>query len=107
MVTVLGDGIVAGGVYSPVVEMVPTELEPPTIPFTSQVTVELVEFATVALSCAVEPSRTWPAPLTVTCTWGVTSVAELLAQPARLSAQPIERSPAIKPSKRKRRSEER
>jgi hypothetical protein len=67
IVTGLVDGTVAGGVYSPVVEMVPVEADPPVTPFTCQVTALLDSLVTVAVSCAVAPTLTWPAPLIVTC----------------------------------------
>jgi hypothetical protein len=103
IVTGLVDGSVLGGVYRPVAEIVPTELDPPAIPFTAQVTELLLELLTVALNCAVDPRRTWLAPLMVTC--GIASVAELLAQPARASAQPSNNVPASKPSRPERQSE--
>jgi hypothetical protein len=67
IVTVFGEGNVAGGVYSPVVEIVPAEFDPPGTPFTCQLTAVLVVFVTVAVSCAVAPSRTCPAPATIIC----------------------------------------
>jgi hypothetical protein len=63
-------GIVAGGVYNPAAEIVPTALEPPVIPFTCQVTAVLVSFVTVAVNWAVDPSLTWLPLLTVTCACG-------------------------------------
>jgi hypothetical protein len=66
MVTGLVAGIAAGGVYSPLVEIVPSVVDPPTTPFTCQVTPVLASLLTVAVNWAVEPSLTWPAPLTVT-----------------------------------------
>jgi hypothetical protein len=66
MVTVLGLGTVAGGVYTPAVEMVPVELDPPATLLTSQVTAAFVLFVTVAVSCTVAPSLTWLVPLTET-----------------------------------------
>ena len=50
MVKVFGLGIVAGGVYRPVVEIVPVALLPPATPFTCQVTAALVVFVTVAVN---------------------------------------------------------
>jgi hypothetical protein len=47
-------GIVAGAVYRPVAEIVPTVVLPPAVPFTLQVTAVFVEFATVAVNC-VDP----------------------------------------------------
>lgn len=51
MVTPGGDGMIAGAVYSPVAEIVPSVALPPTAPFTSQVTVVLDAPATVAWNC--------------------------------------------------------
>jgi hypothetical protein len=57
IVVVFGFGIVAGGVYKPVVEIVPVALLPPAIPFTCQVTAVLLVFETAAVNCTLEPSR--------------------------------------------------
>ncbi len=48
-VTVAGEGIIAGAVYIPEVEIVPTVVLPPATPFTCQLTVIFVELATVAV----------------------------------------------------------
>ena len=50
IVAVFGFGIAAGGVYSPVVEIVPVALLPPATPFTCQVTAVLLVFETVAVN---------------------------------------------------------
>jgi hypothetical protein len=50
-VTEAGLGGVAGAVYSPLVEIVPTVEFPPVTPFTDQVTPVLVVFVTVAVNC--------------------------------------------------------
>ena len=47
-VTVAGEGMAAGAVYAPALEIVPTVALPPATPFTCQVTAELAEFMTVA-----------------------------------------------------------
>jgi hypothetical protein len=57
MVKVFGLGILAGGVYRPVAEIVPVALLPPATPFTCQVTAVLVVFVTVADNCTVDPNR--------------------------------------------------
>ena len=55
IITVAGDGTVAGAEYNPVAEIVPTELLPPGRPLTLQVTVVVVVPVTVAVNCCVEP----------------------------------------------------
>lgn len=55
MVTVGEDGTVAGALYMPLVEMVPTVELPPATPFTVQFTAVLLVFETVALNCCVLP----------------------------------------------------
>ena len=70
MVTGLVAGIAVGGVYKPLAEIVPSVLDPPVTPFTCQVTDVDGSLVTVADSCAVDPSLTWPAPFTVTCGFG-------------------------------------
>jgi hypothetical protein len=57
MVKVFGLGILVGGVYRPVAEIVPVALLPPATPFTCQVTAVLVVFVTVADNCTVDPNR--------------------------------------------------
>jgi hypothetical protein len=51
------DGMAAGAVYKPAVEIVPVAVEPPVIPFTCQVTLLFAALATVAVNCVVVPSR--------------------------------------------------
>jgi len=51
-------GMVAGGVYRPLLLIVPFVASPPVTPFTCQVTLVFVEFATAAYSWTVDPSRT-------------------------------------------------
>jgi hypothetical protein len=83
MLTVFGEGSVAGGVYRPVAEIVPVAAAPPLTPFTSHVTAVLVLLVTVAVNCVVPPSRVWLAPLTAI--WGVAPEPEPavpLEQPA-------------------------
>lgn len=67
-VTVTGfvAGMLDGGVYTPELMIVPTELLPPLMPATCHVTAVFVRFVTVALKLAVPPSLTWLDPLTVT-----------------------------------------
>ena len=66
IVTVLGFGIAAGGVYTPLVEIVPYVLLPPAIEFTLHVTPVLVVLTTLAVKVEEVPSLTWLPPLTVT-----------------------------------------
>ena len=47
-VTVAGEGTVVGAAYNPRLEIVPTEIFPPAMPFTCQVTAVLEAFATEA-----------------------------------------------------------
>src|SRR2546427_11552479 len=54
-VTVAG---LAGAVYSPEPEIVPTVALPPVTPFTCQVTAVLLVFCTTALNCCVPPAAT-------------------------------------------------
>ncbi len=51
-------GRVAGAVYSPEVEMVPTVALPPAVPLTAQVTPVFVVPVTLAVNCCVEPVLT-------------------------------------------------
>jgi hypothetical protein len=70
--TVDGVGMVAGAVYRPAVEMIPTESLPPTTPLTLQVTVVLEVPITDAENCSVDP--VWTVPEvgdTETTTFGV------------------------------------
>jgi len=55
IITVAGDGTVAGAEYNPVAEIVPTALLPPGRPLTLQFTVVVVVPVTVAVNCCVEP----------------------------------------------------
>ncbi len=57
-VTVFGDGMTAGGVYTPEAEIVPTVPLPPAIEFTVHVTPVFVALATLAVKVELEPSRT-------------------------------------------------
>jgi hypothetical protein len=66
IVTVLGDGTLAGAVYKPVAEITPVAAEPPAAPLTCQLTALLLAPETVAVNCAVLPTRTWLAPATTT-----------------------------------------
>jgi hypothetical protein len=52
-VTVAGLGTAEGAVYSPEVEIVPTDEFPPVTPFTCQVTAVLEVPVTVAVNCCV------------------------------------------------------
>ena len=56
-VIVAGLGTVAGAVYNPEVLMVPTVEFPPSMPFTAQVMVVLVELTTLAENCSGAPVR--------------------------------------------------
>ena len=49
------EGAVAGAVYKPEVEIVPTVVFPPVVLFTCQVTAVFVEPVTVAVNCCVAP----------------------------------------------------
>lgn len=57
-VTVAGLGTVAGAVYKPAVEIVPTVLLPAVTPFTCHVTAVLLVFFRVAVNCCVVPAVT-------------------------------------------------
>jgi hypothetical protein len=99
IVTVFGDGIAGGGVYNPVAEIVPKALDPPAVPFTCQVTAVLVLFVTVAVNCAVAPSRTCPPPDTVIC--GCAAGADPpLEHPANTSKHPPAITAVIAPQAR-------
>jgi hypothetical protein len=58
IVIVAGDGTLVGALYRPTAEIVPTVAFPPVIPFTCQVTAELLAFATDAAK-ACEPKPAW------------------------------------------------
>jgi hypothetical protein len=99
IVTIPAAGIEVGGVYRPLVEIVPTVLDPPAIAFTCQVT------AMFELNCAVDPSRTSAGPLTITC--GVLDpLLTLEEHPPNPSAPLRTASPKPQPSKPKRRHED-
>ena len=55
IITVAGDGTVAGAEYNPDAEIVPTALLPPGRPLTLQVTVVVVVPVTVAVNWCAEP----------------------------------------------------
>lgn len=57
-VTPGGDGTLKGAVYTPEVDTVPMAALPPTIPLTSQVTVLLLVYSTVAVKDCVAPATT-------------------------------------------------
>jgi hypothetical protein len=56
MVTEAGDGTLAGAVYAPPAEIVPSEALPPATPSTLQVTAVLAALATVAVNVCVAPT---------------------------------------------------
>ena len=58
MVTVAGEGAVAGAVYRPELDTAPTVALPPAAPLTDQVTLVLEEPVTVAENCCVFPACT-------------------------------------------------
>ncbi len=58
MVTLAGDGRLAGAVYAPAEVIVPAAAPPPGTPFTLQVTAVFVELVTVATNVCVFPSVT-------------------------------------------------
>jgi catabolite regulation protein CreA len=58
IVTGLVAGIVAGGVYRPPAEIVPSALDPPATAFTCHVTDVLDSLITLAVNWAVDPSLT-------------------------------------------------
>ena len=55
ILTLAGDGTLAGAVYTPAALMVPTVALPPATPFTCQVTAVLVVLPSVAARVSVEP----------------------------------------------------
>jgi len=61
-VTVAGAGRVAGAVYTPLLEILPTVELPPLIPLTSQVTAVFVVFSTAAVNAWVAPVATLAVP---------------------------------------------
>ena len=81
IVIVLGLGMAAGGVYTPVAEIAPRVLLPPATEFTLQVTAVFVLLTTVAVNVAGLPSRTRLAPETLTLAgwllWGAAPPPEL------------------------------
>jgi hypothetical protein len=85
MVTFGDCGAVCGAVYSPLVEMVPTDPSPPSTPSTLQVTPVFVLPVTVATYCDVSPRVTLVAPLKVSVTvppdgMGAANVTERLCE---------------------------
>ncbi|MFQ5329106.1 MAG: hypothetical protein ACE5D4_03850, partial [Thermodesulfobacteriota bacterium] len=58
IVTVAGEGALAGAVYRPVASIVPTVALPPATPLTCQVTVVVAEPVTVSENCFVLPTST-------------------------------------------------
>jgi hypothetical protein len=70
IVTVEGWGAVAGAVYRPLAEMVPSVAFPPVTPFTLQVTRVFELPLTVAVYCEELPKVTLVAPLRVSVTVG-------------------------------------
>jgi hypothetical protein len=74
IVTVAGEGTIAGAVYNPLAEILPLVEVPPATPFTDQVTL-VSEFVlvTAAVNCIVPANRTEPlVGETVTVATGVT-----------------------------------
>ena len=63
-------GMLIGGVYAPLAEMVPVPAAPPAIPFTAHVTAESPLPPTAAASCTDDPMRTWSMPVMTTCEEG-------------------------------------
>jgi hypothetical protein len=93
IVTESGFGRVAGGVNSPVDEIVPVAVAPPTTPFTCHVTAGFVLFPTVAVSCTVDPRRTELAPVTATVTVGVGVAVVDPPAPPHPASRPIDANP--------------
>jgi hypothetical protein len=56
--TIAGEGRSAGAVYTPTLEIVPTAAFPPVTPFTLQVTLLLLVFATIAVNTCEFPNNT-------------------------------------------------
>jgi hypothetical protein len=72
-------GAVAGAVYTPKVEMVPSADDPPTTLFTSQVTAVVLVPVTVAVYWPVWLNSTFAGPLTATVTGCTVTPAEPVA----------------------------
>ena len=87
IVMLVADGMVAGAVYRPLVEMVPVTAEPPVTPLTCQETAVFVVPATVAVNCVVVPRRVEEAPETLTVICGVELAED----------DPLELQPPIQP----------
>jgi hypothetical protein len=95
IVTVFGVGIVAGGVYKPVAEIVPVALPPPATPFTCQLTAVLLVFVTAAVNCTVDPSRACAVPEIVTAGFAVgAGLPPPPEQPAAKLTKPKQSNPA-------------
>jgi hypothetical protein len=62
IVTVFGFGKEPGAVYLPAVSIVPVAAEPPTVPFTDQVTPAFCVPVTVAVNVYESPARTFALP---------------------------------------------
>jgi hypothetical protein len=91
-VTLFGVGKVWGAMYIPPELMVPSAKFPPAMPFTDQITVELLVPLTVTLNCCAPRSRTLALPgVILSCTvvplvlWALL-VPPLAAQPALQTA---------------------
>jgi len=81
-------GAFAGAVYTPEVEIVPSEAEPPATLFTSHVTVVVLDPVTVAVYCPVWPNNTFAGPLTPTVTGStVTPVEPIVVFESTLTAE--------------------
>jgi len=91
-VTVFVVGMLAGGVYTPPVVIVPTVPLPPVTPFTCHVTALLARLVTVAEKLSVLPSRTCAPPLIVTdgCEGWELLPGPPVPQPASRTAMQIE-----------------
>jgi hypothetical protein len=57
-VTTADEGMLAGAAYRPLADMVPVLALPPAVPFTCQVTLVLLAFATVAANVLLDPTGT-------------------------------------------------
>ena len=72
-------GAIAGAVYTPAVEIVPSAADPPTTLLTSHVTVVVLDPVTVAVYCPVWLNNTFAGPLTATVTGCTVTPAEPVA----------------------------
>ena len=94
-VTLAGDGIAVGAVYSPESEIVPVAAIPPATPFTSHVTAAFELPVTLDWNCCVAPKRTFAlGGVTVTVTPGW---PDPFVEPAQLVSTQI--APAAQISK--------